>query len=147
MQKEEVQKQRNRVNEAHGKTKEKMAEVNELAKKIKGEANEVENALKKIKKEVEKELSSDSLLKLAKEKATSETKWIIPEALAFLLNGRHTKADEKSYAFQVFQESRKIYDIQNNLDKITESVIEEFKKYIYEKIPKVFESQHTHLKI
>ena len=36
VQKEEVQKQRNKVNEAHGKTKEKMTEVNELAKKIKG---------------------------------------------------------------------------------------------------------------
>ena len=39
VQKEEVQKQRVKVNEAHGKTKEKMAEVNELAKKIKGEIN------------------------------------------------------------------------------------------------------------
>ena len=122
VQKEEVQKQRNRVNEAHGKTKEKMTEVNELAKKIKGEANEVETAFKKIKKEVETKLSSDTLSMFAKEKATNELKWIVPEALAFFLNGRHTKADDKSYAFQVFQESKKIYDIKNNLDKITENV-------------------------
>ncbi len=73
----------------------------------------------------------------AKEKATSELKTIVPEALAFLLNRRHTKSDEKSYTFQVFQESKKIYDIKNNLDKITESVIEEFKKYIYDKIPSI----------
>ena len=145
VQKEEVQKQRNRVNEAHGKTKEKMAEVNELAKKIKGEANEVETKFKKIKKEVETKLSSDTLSMFSKEKATSELKWIVPQALAFLLIGRHTKSDEKSYAFQVFQESKKIYDIKNNLDKITESVIEEFKKYVYDRIPKVFESYHREL--
>ena len=143
VQKEEVQKQRVKVNEAHGKTKEKMAEVNELTKKIKGEANEVETYFKKIKKEVETKLNSDTLSMFAKEKATTELKIIVPEALAFFLNGRHTKSDEKSYAFQVFQESKKIYDIKNNLDSITEPVIEEFKKYIYEKIPKVFEKYHT----
>ena len=145
VQKEEVQKQRVKVNEAHGKTKEKMAEVNELAKKIKGEANEVETYFKKIKKEVETKLNSDTLSMFAKEKATNELKIIVPEALAFFLNGRHTKSDEKSYAFQVFQESKKIYDIKNNLDSITEPVIDEFKKYIYEKIPKVFEKYHTEL--
>ena len=145
VQKEEVQKQRVKVNEAHGKTKEKMAEVNELAKKIKGETNEVETYFKKIKKEVETKLNSDTLSMFAKEKATSELKIIVPEALAFFLNGRHTKSDEKSYAFQVFQEKQKIYDIQKNVDSISESVIDEFKKYIYEKIPKVFEKYHTEL--
>ena len=145
VQKEEVQRQRVKVNEAHGKTKEKMAEVNELAKKIKGEANEVETYFKKIKKEVETKLNSDTLSMFAKEKATSDLKMIVPEALAFFLNGKHTKSDEKSYAFQVFQESKKIYDIKNNLDTITEPVIDEFKKYIYEKIPKVFEKYHPEL--
>ena len=145
VQKEEVQRQRVKVNEAHGKTKEKMAEVNELAKKIKGEANEVETYFKKIKKEVETKLNSDTLSMFAKEKATNDLKIIVPEALAFFLNGRHTKSDDKSYAFQVFQESKKIYDIKNNLDSITEQVIDEFKKYIYEKIPKVFEKYHTEL--
>ena len=145
VQKEEVQRQRVKVNEAHGKTKEKMAEVNELAKKIKGEANEVETYFKKIKKEVETKLNSDTLSMFAKEKATSDLKMIVPEALAFFLNGKHTKSDEKSYAFQVFQESKKIYDIKNNLDTITEPVVDEFKKYIYEKIPKVFEKYHPEL--
>ena len=109
-----------------------MGEVNELTKKIKSEANEVENKFKKVKKEVESQLTSDSLLKFVKEKSTNEYKLIIPEALAFLLNGRHTKSDEKSYAFQVFQECKKIYDIKNNLDKISENVIEEFKKCLKE---------------
>jgi len=85
VQKEEVQKQRVKVNEAHGKTKEKMAEVNELTKKIKGEANEVETYFKKIKKEVETKLNSDTLSMFAKEKATTELKIIVPEALAFFL--------------------------------------------------------------
>ena len=145
MQKEEVQKQRVKVNEAHGKTKEKMAEVNELAKKIKGEANEVETTYRKIKKEVDTKLNPDTLSMFAKEKATNELKIIVPEALAYFLNGRHTKSDEKSYAFQVFQEKQKIYDIQNNLDSYSENVIEEFKKYLYEKVPKVFEKYHTEL--
>ena len=108
-----------------------MAEVNELAKKIKGEANEVETKFKRVIKEVEPKLSPDTLSMFAKEKATNELKTIVPEALAFLLIGRHTKSDEKTYAFQVFQESRKIADIKNNVDKIPENVIEEFKKYIY----------------
>ena len=90
------------MNEAFGKTKEKMAEVNELTNKIKGERNEVETYFKKIKKEVESKLSPDTLSMFAKEKATNELKIIVPEALAYLLNGRHTKSDEKSYAFQVF---------------------------------------------
>ena len=141
VQKEEVQKQRVKVNEAHGKTKEKMAEASELAIKIKGEANEVETFFKKVKKEVESKLTSDTLNKFAKEKPT-EYKVIIPEALAFLLNGRHTKSDERSYAFQVFQERAKIYDIKNNLDTITERVIDEFKIYINEKIPNVFKNYH-----
>ena len=145
VQKEEVQKQRVKVNEAHGKTKEKMAEVNELAKKIKGEANEVETTYRKIKKEVDTKLNPDTLSMFAKEKATNELKIIVPEALAYFLNGRHTKSDEKSYAFQVFQEKQKIYDIQNNLDSYSENVIEEFKKYLYEKVPKVFEKYHTEL--
>ena len=75
----------------------------------------------------------------AKEKATSELKWIVPEALAFLLNGRHTKSDEKSYAFQVFQESKKIYDIRrnkNNYFYINNKLINEYKIYneIFSKI-------------
>ena len=122
-----------------------MAEVNELAKNIKGEANEVETLFRKVKKEVESKLSSDTLSKFAKEKVTNEYKGIVPEAVAFLLNGCHTKNTEKSYNFQVFQEKNKIYDIKNNLDKITESVIEEFKKYVYEKIPKVFETYHSEI--
>ena len=100
-----------------------MAEASELAIKIKGEANEVETFFKKVKKEVESKLTSDTLNKFAKEKPT-EYKTIIPEALAFLLNGRHTKSDERSYAFQVFLERAKIYDIKNNVTLMSNTMID-----------------------
>ena len=145
--KEELTKQQSKVNEVFIQSKGKKKEVEQLLNKINSERDACQRKFEGIKEQVKEKLSSDTLSLFAKEKATSELKIIVPEALAYFLKGKHTNSSEKSYAYQVFEEKNTIYKIEEMLRKnsIPDHVFEEFKKYLNEKVPKVFEKYHPEL--
>jgi peptidoglycan hydrolase CwlO-like protein len=121
--KEEVSKQQVKVNEVLIQAKGKKKEVEQLLNKINYQMDISQRRFEGIKEQVKEKLSSDTLALFAKEKP-NQYKTIVPEALAYFLNGKHTSSSDKSYAFQVF---------------------EEFKIYLNEKVPKVFEGYHEEL--
>ena len=137
----EVRKQKEEVVKTSAKAKAKRTETEKLITEIRGQRDECQFRFKKIKARVDEELKDDTLLQFAKEKA-NELKTIVPEALAYLLKkGRPIKPDEKSYAYQVYDERDKIKKIEDEIknNSISDNVFEEFKKYIHEKIPTFFE--------
>ena len=144
--KEEVSKQQVKVNEVLIQAKGKKKEVEQLLNKINYQMDISQRRFEGIKEQVKEKLSSDTLALFAKEKP-NQYKTIVPEALAYFLNGKHTSSSDKSYAFQVFEEKNKIYKIEQILQKneISDKVFEEFKIYLNEKVPKVFEGYHEEL--
>ena len=142
--KEDVDKQKTKVKEVMAQAAIKKSQVEKLLASINAQKEKCQLKFEDVKKEVKEKLSSDTLALFAKEKVTNELKVIVPEALAYFLNGRHTNSNDKSYASQVFEEKNKIYKIEEILQKnlIADNVFEEFKKYLIEKVPKVFEKYH-----
>ena len=142
--KDDVDKQKTKVKEVMSQAALKKTQVEKLLSSINAQKEKCQVKFEQVKAEVKEKLSSDTLALFAKEKVTSELKVIVPEALAYFLNGKHTSSNDKSYASQVFEEKNKIYKIeeilQNNL--IADNVFEEFKKYLNDKVPKVFEKYH-----